>query len=256
HSVQQYVVISESNLIANMDLGELISAHVDNEADITIMYDEDGQEYGSPVYSLTFEDNVLTDLLIDADSPVSTTTSLGVCVMTRNLLLDILSDSIARGETIFNVEFLLGKYKELRIEGFKVNKPVLRINSIATYFSSSMKLLDVNVWKSLFKSESKVYTKVKNEAPARYLSGNSVVNSLISDGCDIAGSVHNSIIFRGVNIGNHCKIENCIIMQDAQIMDGAELNNVIIDKDTVIRAGVRLQGTREHPVVIGKGVIV
>lgn len=35
-----------------------------------------------------------------------------------------------------------------------------------------------------------------------------------------------------------------------------EMHYVIIDKDTVIRAFVRLQGTAEHPVVIGKGVIV
>ena len=201
------------------------------------------------------EENTLTDLLFDAENPPNNN-SLGVCVMSRTLLVDILAQSIARGDTAFSVEFLLNQYKELKIKGFKCTNIVLRINSLATYFSSSMRLLDYDVRKCLFRSENKIYTKVKNEAPAKYFVGNSVSNSLISDGCDISGTVKDSIIFRGVNVGKHCKIQNCIIMQDTQIMDGAELSNVIIDKDTVIRAFVRLQGTAEHPVVIGKGVIV
>lgn len=79
---------------------------------------------------------------------------------------------------------------------------------------------------------------------------------MISDGCDIIGSVENSVVFRGVNVGRYSKISNCIILQDTVIMEGAELSNVIIDKDTVIRSGVRLQGSPDYPVVIGKGVIV
>ena len=255
-SVQQYVVITESNLVANLDLSDCIKTHEKSDADITIVYNEDGKQSGSPIFSLVFdEENTLTDLLFDAENPPNNN-SLGVCVMSRTLLVDILAQSIARGDTAFSVEFLLNQYKELKIKGFKCTNIVLRINSLATYFSSSMRLVDYEVRKCWFRSENKIDTKVKNEAPAKYFVGNSVSNSLISDGCDISGTVKDSIIFRGVNVGKHCKIQNCIIMQDTQIMDGAELSNVIIDKDTVIRAFVRLQGTAEHPVVIGKGVIV
>ncbi|NLZ72085.1 MAG: glucose-1-phosphate adenylyltransferase subunit GlgD, partial [Clostridiaceae bacterium] len=63
-SVQQYVVITESNLVANLDLSDCIKTHEKSDADITIVYNEDGKQSGSPIFSLVFdEENTLTDLL-------------------------------------------------------------------------------------------------------------------------------------------------------------------------------------------------
>ncbi len=256
HSAQRYVIVAESNLVANMDFTDFVNTHADNMADITIMYNDDGVKFGSPNINLVFENDILTDFLIDASHPKTEHTSLGICILERNLLMDMISQTIARGEMNFNVEYILGKYRELTIKGFKHDGLTLRINSLTTYFSASMELLNIDILKKIYKNENKVYTKVKNEAPARYFADNKISNSLISDGCDIYGEVTNSIVFRGVGISRHAKVNNCIIMQDSQVMEGAELNNVIIDKDTVIRAGVRLHGSSEYPVVIGKGVIV
>ncbi len=256
HSVQQYVIIAESNNVANMDFTNLVNAHVENQSDVTIMYNEDGAKFGLPWINLTFEDNLVTDVLIDAEHVENNNSSLGICIMERNLLMDMVSQSIARNETLFNVEYILKKHKELTIKGFKYEEFILRINSLATYFSASMKLLNVKILQHIYKNENKVFTKVKNEAPAKYDKNNTVSNSLISDGCEIRGEVKNSIIFRGVGIARHAKVNNCILMQDSQVMEGAELTNVIIDKDTIVRAGVRLHGSPDYPVVIGKGVIV
>lgn len=230
--------------------------HEDSGADVTVMYNHDSDSLGSPNISLTFEDNKLVDLMIDPLNPASDCSSLGAVVLSRTLLIDLLTQAIARGESLFNTEFILGKYKELTIRGYECDNLTLRINSLSTYFSASMRLLEKGVLQKIFKSDNRIYTKVKNESPARYLKDNYVSNSLISDGCDIIGKVENSVIFRGVNVGKHSKITNCIIMQDSVIMDGAELENVIIDKDSVIRSGVRLQGSPDYPVVIRKGVVV
>lgn len=256
HSVHTYVVVAESNIISNMSFSDFVANHKNSGVDVTVMYNHDSDRLGSPNVSLSFEDNKVVDLMIDPTDPESDYSSLGIVVLERTLLMEMLDQAIARGETLFNTEFILGKYQELTIQGYENNDLTFRINSLATYFSASMRLLEDGVLQKIFKGENKIFTKVKNESPARYLKDNQVSNSLISDGCDIIGSVENSVVFRGVNVGKYSKISNCIILQDTVIMEGAELSNVIIDKDTVIRSGVRLQGSPDYPVVIGKGVIV
>ncbi|MGB4610798.1 MAG: glucose-1-phosphate adenylyltransferase subunit GlgD [Saccharofermentanales bacterium] len=256
HSLHMYVVVAESNIVSNINFANFVKEHEKNGADVTVMYNHDANSLGSPNVALTFEDNKLVDLQIDPLNVASDCSSLGAVVLSRTLLMDLLTQAISRSELLFNTEFILGKYKELTIRGYENNDMTFRINSLATYFSASMRLLESGVLQKLFKAENRIYTKVKNESPARYLKGNNVSNSLLSDGCDILGNVDNSVIFRGVKVGKHSKISNCIIMQDTVVRDGAELKNVIIDKGSVVRTGVRLQGSPDYPLVIRKGVIV
>ena len=145
---------------------------------------------------------------------------------------------------------------QLQVRGYEHKGLALRINSVATYFTSSMRLLEDDVMRELFWDNDPVYTKVKNEAPALYEEGNVVVNSLLSDGCHIYGEVVNSILFRDVVVAKHARVENCVLMQGVQISEGVEIKNAIIDKDTVLRTGVRQQGQPDYPAVIGKGVVV
>ena len=253
---ERFVVVCDSNVIMNVELDKLVEAHQENDADMTVMYNLDSNKFGSPTFSLVLERGVLKDLLVDAPEPPTQRNSLGVMVMERQFLIGLLEEGIARGRTEFTMEILLKMYNRFKIRGFDYKGTALRINSVATYFSSSMRLLDDDIRRELYNTERPVYTKVKDEAPALYHDGNEVSNSLISDGCDITGTVKDSILFRGVHVGRHAELHNCIIMQDSQIGDGAVLNNVIIDKNTIIRPGVRLQGQTDYPVVIGKGVIV
>ena len=119
-----------------------------------------------------------------------------------------------------------------------------------------MRLLEESTRKDLFWSGLPVYTKVKDEAPTLYPAGNTVANSVISDGCLIQGRVENSMLFRGVTVAAHSTVRHCIVMQDTYISEGVELDHVILDKNCVIRPGMKLVGQRDYPVVIGKGAIV
>ncbi len=256
HNRKKYVVISNPNVVMNVNLAEFVSAHVNNDADITIMYNRDSNKYGSPNFALDLDRGILKDILLDQNPPKTQRSSLGVLVMERKILQNVVSEAVARGTSGFSIEKLLKMHNSLKIRGFEYRDYALRINSVATYFSSSMRLLEPEVMDQLFDSERPIYTKVKNESPAHYGSNNNVANSMLSDGCKIFGSVQSSVLFRSVEIGSHAKVQNCIIFQNSVIGEGAELINVIVDKNTTIRPGVKLQGQPDYPVVIGKGVVV
>ena len=45
-------------------------------------------------------------------------------------------------------------------------------------------------------------------------------------------------------------------MQGCTISEGAVLEGVILDKDVTVRPYTVLRGTKEHPIIIGKGANV
>lgn len=251
---EKYVVIADANVIMNCRLEKAVMAHAESDADMTVMYNKDGNTCGSPCLSTVFEDNILKDFYVNMENPETPDCAIGVIIMNRALLEDILEKETARGRTGFGTEIFLKKFDKYKIQGFEYEGSVLRINSAESYFTSSLSMLDPKIRSEIFDKENPVYTKVKNMAPARYEQGCEVLDSLVSDGCCISGSVKSSLIFRGVNIGRNAVIENCIIMQDCVISEASTLKNVIIDKDCFVSTGSSLVGQPDYPVVVGKGV--
>ncbi len=253
----KYVIVADSNMVLNATFDDFVSKHEESGADISVMYNRDSTRYGSPSMILNLDRRgYLRDMMLDPPKPSATRCSLGIAVLDRELLIDLVSESIARGDRDFSIDGLMKMYKQYRVRGIEYKGKVLRINSIPTYFAGTMRLLDDAFRNELFGSGLPVYTKVKDEAPTLYIEGNAVSNSVISDGCLITGEVTDSMIFRGVTISKHAVIRNCIIMQDVYVSEGVELENVILDKNCVIRPGIKLVGQTDYPVVIGKGAIV
>ena len=115
-----------------------------------------------------------------------------------------------------------------------------------------MGLLDPTVRNQLFDPERPIYAK-ENDAPSSYIDPTAeCVNSLISEGCNIQGTVRNSIICRGVRIEKDALVENCVVFQDTVVKRGATLRCIIADKNVEIGEGVSLLGHENYPVVVAK----
>ena len=119
-----------------------------------------------------------------------------------------------------------------------------------------MEILDPKMRKGLFRDDLPVYTKVRDEMPALYGDSAVMINSLMADGCQIDGTVENSVLFRGVKVAKNAHVKNCIIMQDGQVQEGAYIENCILDKQAVIKPGSKLIGPEAYPIVIGKDVVI
>lgn len=254
---RKYVIVANSNVVFNERFDDYVQRHEDSGADISVLYNRDSTKHGSPSVILNLDRRgILRDLMQDPPKPSATRCSLGVVILDRELLIDLVGESVARGDHDFSIESLLKRYEQYQIRGFEYKGKALRINNIPTYFASTMQLLNDKVRRELFGSQLPVYTKVKDKAPSLYGPDNAVANSLISDGCLIEGHVQGSMLFRGVTVSSHAKVKNSIVMQDTFLSEGVELENVILDKNCVIRPGIKLVGQQDYPVVIGKGAVV
>ena len=77
-----------------------------------------------------------------------------------------------------------------------------------------MDFLNPEIRNYFFKQYPDIYSKVDDLPPAKYNSGASVSNSLVSSGSIVNGTVENSILFKKTFIGNNCVIKNSIILND------------------------------------------
>lgn len=101
-----------------------------------------------------------------------------------------------------------------------------------------------------------IITKVKDMAPTEYKEGAKVKNSLIANGCEIHGTVENSVIFRNVKVAPGAVIRNSVVMEDCVLEAQAEIEHVITDKEVTITQGKRLRGALNFPVMIGKHITI
>ncbi len=253
----KHAIISTSNVVFTCDYTDMVAKHEFSGADITVMYNRDGVVDGQTNLILDVDRRgKVKDVYMNPEKPISNRNSLGVLVMGRELLIDLLSDMVSHGAAQLTTELILRKCDVFDVRGFEFKDPAFRINTIQSYFKASMAMLDSKNAEALFWGDDLVYTKVKDEAPAYLEADVEVTNTLVSDGCQIYGDVQDTVLFRGVTIGKGSKIRNSIIYQDTVIGDNVELDHVIIDKDCQIRPGTRLMGQADYPVVIGKGAII
>ena len=261
-SKQRLALLTNSNMVFNMNFEPMIRQHEQTDADITLLYtkvrrDMELSSAGKHTHAFlnVEKDGRISDMEVNPNAANYDTMYMNVLLIKRTLLMHLVDGAAAHGEHDINRELIQPAIKSgsLKVYGYEFEGYYRRIETIKSYFRCNMDLLDYNVRQELFK-KSPVYTKTRDDVPAVYREGNNVKNSLVADGCVIEGSVENCVLFRGVHIGRNASVKNAIIMQDSEIEDSVELENVILDKNVTVRTHGRLIGQVQYPIVIGKNV--
>lgn len=259
HSRVKYVILSDCDVVTNIDYKPIVAAHIESGADITAVahtgvYSSDDIKT-STVFNVDADKNV-TSVLINPDISGTCTTSLNVFVMSMDFLIETVNDAMARGNVSFERNILQEKCRELKIKIYEYDNYFSKLNSPESYFKSNMALLEPENARKLFVPKRSIYTKVSDNAPVKYDLDSKVSNSLIADGCIIEGEVENSVLFRGVKVGKGAKVKNCILMQGTVVGDNAELSYLITDKNVSICENHILTSSPQYPMYVGKGASV
>ena len=263
-SPEKYIVLTNSHSIYNMDYTEAIEQHIATGADITAFYaqpseafDGEGFEGEADAHFTVDEDKNIVAMEVGQSHPTCFCPSLKIYVAERETLVKIVEQSTANGYHHFGRDLIQRSINNhsLKICGYEYKGYCCQIDSIQAYFKFNQTMLTEKGRKALFPAELPVYTKVRDDLPARYMGGQ-CSDSLVANGCIIEGTVINSVLFRGVKIAKGAVVKNSIIMQDAQIQEGAEVDHCILDKQSVIRRYGRLIAPAAYPIVIAKNVVI
>jgi len=258
---EDLVVLSDCDVICNVDFSDMISFHEKTGADITLAVKKmtlTTELAEKNVIIKSDRDGRVNDLLVyPRDITGDHDISLNIMVMKREKLLDIVADASAHGYTSFNTDVLLKNINAYKIMSYSYEGYFACVSSLSEYYMCSMELLNADVFRALLDVKDRpVYTKVRNSPPTRYDEGSYVKNSLLADGCVIRGTVENSIIFRGVTVDKGAVVKNSVVMQGGHIGKNCTINCSILDKNAMIQEGRTLSGHQSLPFYVPKNSII
>ena len=251
---EDYVVMSDCDVICNIDLNDVIEQHIKSEADITFVTKMTTPAPHEFVRVVECDDEGnLTDIIDTKNVNKKTRVYINMMVVKRTYLLNVLDVAIGRGYTSFLQDVVRKNIGKEKYKIYDYKGVYAHIGSMEGYFDCSMRLLEADTREQLFGEKNRpILTKIRNSAPTRYCEGAKVSNSVVAEGCVIEGTVENSIIFRGVKVGRGTVVRNSILLQDTYTGSDVTLNCVITDKNAVIRDGRNLSGHESMPFFVGK----
>lgn len=254
----KYVVLADCDLIANMDIEAIVNTHIAGDADITVVYNRRAvtQEQVRDTVVFELDGDVVTETRVYPTPDMEHAVYLNVMVIALDRLVELIADSHSRSmfslvEGVFQAE--KGRH---RIHGYEHKGPTLRVTNLMDYYQANLALLDPKLQEEIFVRDRPIYTKVRDEPPAKYGLDAKVKNSLVADGCVIEGEVEDSVLFRGVRVNPGVVVKNSILMQNTLVEEGASLDCVITDKDVRIQKERTLAGYKTYPVYIAKGSVI
>ena len=259
-STQRYVILTGSHTLYNTTYDAMLRQHIETGAEITIMYNVEREFNRADQFDdlrLTMDETGrVTDLSLDPYFPTSSFRGCDAYIMEKERLEYLVEEAASHGEYDFMRDVLVKNVDKCRIYGWRYDGYVARLDSVSTFYKHNMELLDPAIRMDLFNPRTPIYTKVKDEAPAKYTDTGRVRNSIVADGCIIEGEVENSVLFRGVHVCKGAVVRDSILMQACYVGESSTLSNVVMDKGVLILNGRNISGYKTYPVIIRKGTTV
>ena len=276
------VLLVAGDLIYRMDYAELIRAHRETGAELTVAIRPTTAEAG------------VTELVLDADDRVqglrrpdlgddnaarAVMATMGVCVVDKALLLQVMGQGAAVQEPTSGRDLWLDLVERLaathRVVGYRFGEARGRVTpdrywcdlaGIDAYYQANMALLASEPPLDLYQEDWNIRTHQGQYPPARTVPGRSgtegiFVNSMLGAGTVIVGGgVSHSVLFPRVWVGDGAIVDAAILFDGVRVGAGAHLNNCIVEKDVVIppntQIGIDLRADRERFTVSEQGVVV
>ncbi len=256
----EYVVMTGSAILSNVDLRDVLESHIASCKDITIVT-RAGVANGKKQLDLAVklsENGEIQDIAVDYTAPADYLASMDIFVLRKKWLREKVTEFIARNLFHMDRDLVLGQWQknEVSINVYQFKGIALYNESLEEYFRNSLALINREVRHDLFFYNHPVFTKVRDRVPSYYGESCRIENCIVADGCILDGKAENSVLFRNVTICENATVENCVIFNDTVVGEGSTLKNVILDKDVVVRSGSSLCGTTKNPIFIQRGEIV
>ena len=295
HDFDHALILSGDQLY-QMDFNEMLEAHINANADISIatlpVNAKDAPEFGilktnSESCIESFIEKPAKELLPDWESDVSDQmksegkhylASMGIYIFNRKLLIDIMSNKETKD---FGKEIIPQAVGNKKILSYQYEGYWTDIGNIDSFFEANIGLTEDLPKFNLFDNENKIYTRPRLLPPSKFQ--NTIVDkSLISEGCILNGKeIKHSVIGIRSRIGDGTIIQNCYVMgndyyqnidtmnedkESGKILVGIGercfINNALIDKncrignDVYINGGSHLGDFSNELYAIKDGIVV
>ena len=290
----EYALILSGDQLYQMNYNEMINAHIEANADISVgtypVNAKDGTSFG---ILKTDDNNQITsfiekpsaDVIVDWKSDVSDEMkqqgreylgSTGIYIFNKKLLIELMEDE---STVDFGKEIIPQNIDKYKIMSYPFEGYWTDIGNIDSFFEANLGLTDEIPKFNLYDLDNRVYTNARI-LPTSKISGTSLNKAVIAEGCLIhAATIEKSVIGIRSRIGKESIVINTYMMgsDTYESLDDIEnkkidilmgigercfIKNAIIDKncrigdDVKINGGPHLSDTETDQYVIKDGIVV
>jgi glucose-1-phosphate adenylyltransferase len=285
-----YVVVFGADHVYRMDPMQMVEAHIDSGAGVTVAGLRRPRAVASEfgVIEVGPDGHKIANFLekpVDPPgipgSPEESFVSMGNYVFSTDVLLDVLKADAADASSVHdmggNIIPMLTDQGRAFVYDFSENiipgstgrdSGYWRdVGSLDSYHDAHMDLVSVHPVFNLYNRRWPILSNIPPLPPAKFVEGGNAHESMVGAGSIISGGhVRTSVIASSVTIESGSYVEGSVIMPGVRIGPNAVVRNAILDKNVVIPAnahiGVDLEYDRSRYtvspggiVVLGKGII-
>ncbi|MER2063247.1 MAG: glucose-1-phosphate adenylyltransferase [Alkalibacterium sp.] len=251
----EYVVILSGDHIYKMDYQKMLDYHKEQEATLTVgvmpVPWEDASRFG--VMNTDKTDRII-EFQEKPENPKSNLASMGIYIFDWPVLKKYLVDNQAKNRQLTDFgHHVIPAYLRSNeaIYAYSFEGYWKDVGTIESLWSANMEFLDPEHELDIRDRSWRVYSNNPNTTPQFLTETAKVTDSMITDGCYIAGEVEHSILSHSVKLGENSHIKDSFVMPNAVIGKNVKIEKAIIGEGAHIHDGTEIIGTDGNIEVVG-----
>ena len=259
----EHVLILSADQIYKMDYSLMLEQHIETNADCTIAVVEvpweDAGRFG--LIKMEKESYKIIDFEEKPEHPTTNLASMGIYIFKWPVLKEYLLQE--EQKEITNRDFGKDIIPSMLCDGrglyaYYFNNYWKDVGTVRSFWDANLDLLNKETNIFLQNPEWKIHTVEHNADPLYLDQSAKAQQSLLSEGCEIYGTIEKSVVFSGVKVGKGARIKNAVILPNTIVEENAWIENAVIGSQTVIKKGVILvsKDPDVHLIVVGNNVTV
>ena len=232
-----YVLVLSGDHIYKMNYAEMLRFHKKNSCDATIAVLEVPLEEANRFGIMNADENdKIYEFEEKPPEPKSNLASMGIYIFTWNKLRASLIEANKQFEDLDFGKHIIPMFLDdgKALYAYRFKDYWKDVGTIDSFWSANMELIKAVPEFNLYEDFAKIYTSSDHQPPQFTGPDADVKTSLLSEGCEVYGSVYNSTLGPDVRVEKGAVIKDSIIMEGCVIGEGTLVDRCIIDENSII----------------------
>ena len=245
------VVILSGDHIYHMDIDAMIAYHRSKNADVTVammvVKRSEIHQFGAGIVD---QNDRIIDWEEKPKEPRTNLASMGIYVFNKKYLLDALR--VDREESDFGHHILPRAIDNDNVFAYPFYGYWRDVGTIQSYWEANMDVIkkDSGISPETWEIRTNIETngRMADRAPARFGPGTTLQCSMVSAGCDVRGTVVNSVLSPGVIVEEGAVVKDSILFADCVVQKNAVVDLAILDKLALVGQGAVIGAGTNHDI--------